>query len=349
VPVRALLVHIGTGVIYCENINDPVDKVWQSLNGALTDVESAAITHLGVHRSGNYVYAASPDYLLQAWFVDLADSQFGLSIVMETANLINMLPPIAPNGFEIVYLFSALGVHPYSGDVVFVAGGGPLFADIHYIFHVSTGLVVTFGTALAPTGGAITPTGAITWGDGVALLPTNNGFITTPDYGASWAWVPVRNTSGFTFWVARADISGLIGIYADQAYAKTQASDDNGTTVTDKSADYYPIYDTFGWAANADNTVGLATVVKVADGKYYLAKTLDGGENWTEIAEQAILGNLFRAFVWIAGTIWMWGDDDKIYLSLDDGATSSDVTGNALTDFPTIGEHLEVKQIEFLQ
>jgi hypothetical protein len=95
----------------------------------------------------------------------------------------------------------------------------------------------------------------------------------------------------------------------------------------------------------------LATVKKIADGKYYLAKTVDGGANWTEISEQLNSGNAFRGFVWISGTVWMWGDDDKIYLSTNDGtlASTTDVTGNALTDFQTPGAHLEVKQIEFLQ
>lgn len=346
IPVRALFVKIGTGVICCENINDAGAKVWQSLNGSLTAAESAAIIRIGVHRSGNYIYAVSPAYLLQAWFVELATSQFGLSIVMETTDLINILPPIAPNGFAINYRFSTIGVHPYSGEGIFVAGGGPLFAEEYYIFHISTSLVVTFGVVLNGL-----PTGNISWGDAEALIGKANGFYATSDFGATWTFITIRATSGFVFGTARAGLSPILGVYADEAYGKTQASTDNATTVTDKSTAYVPISDSFSWAANADNSVGLATVKKIADGKYYLAKTVDGGATWTEIYEQTNSGNAFRGFVWIAGAIWMWGDDDKIYLSTNDGtlASTTDVTGNAKTDFHTGGNHLEVSQIEFLQ
>ena len=349
IPVRALFAHTKAGVYYCENVNDIGTKVWKSLNGILTALESAAIIGMGVHRLGNYVYAISPAYMLQAWFVELAATQFGLSIVMTRDNIRNMIGLLPAVNVD----FASVGVHPYSGEGLFNINK-PAATEDHRFFHFDTNLVVTAGAAVS-TNIDLSP--VLSWGDSEAIVGTvggggsgGSGFLATSDYGVTTTYYPIRSTSGSYFRIARADVSKSFGAVADEAYAKTQNTADNGHTLTDRSTTYIPINEpasAFPWAANPDNSIGLATIRKISGGTYWLASTADGGATWTELASQAS-GNLFRGFCHIYETIWMWGDDTKIYLSLDNGATNTDITGNLLTDFPGIGGVIDIRQLEFM-
>ena len=351
VPVRVIYAHTKAGVYYCENINDVGAKVWHSLNGSLTAAESAAIVGIGVHRLGQYVYAVSPAYLFQATWVDGATSQFGLSAVMNQAQVKAMMSYLETD----TAIFVSIGVHPYSGEGLFVTEKTVGTPRDHPFFHITTDLTIIPGLANSTNIGA---SPVISWGDDEAVLGCvggsgsgGSGVLATTDFGASWNYYPKRSTSGSYYRIARADVSMSIGLSADEAYAVTEKSTDNGHTISDAATTHIPINESasaFSWAANADNTIGLATVKRISGGTYWLASTADGGATWVEIASQASSANLFRAFVHIHDTIWMWGDDTKVYLSMDNGATKTDVTGNLLSDFPGVGGVIDVRMIDFM-
>jgi hypothetical protein len=273
-----------------------------------------------------------------------------LSIVMTRDNLRNILGYIPTVSVD----FASIGIHPYSGEGLFNINK-PDATEDHRFFHIGTDLVITPGTAV-PTNIDLSP--VISWGDAEAIVGTvggagsgGSGFLGTDDFGANWDYYPIRTTGGGYFRIARADVSKLLGAVADEAYQKTEYSIDNGHTLVNGSTAYIPINESasaFPWAANADNSFGLATVHKISDHTYWLAYTEDGGVTWHEIAIQANFANLFRGFCHIYDTIWMWGDDTKVYVSLDNGATNTDITGNLLTDFPGIGNVIDIRQLDFL-
>ena len=56
---------------------------------------------------------------------------------------------------------------------------------------------------------------------------------------------------------------------------------------------------------------------------------------WEEIEEQEQVtpANYYRAFINLFGSVWMWGDNTKVYISTDNGLTHRDATGNLLSSF----------------
>lgn len=335
-----ILALTGTGLYYTETSHTAY-PMWKSLCAGLTTPEKTALVSFGAHNYGSSIYAYSPSNLYRCVFDDtLPATQPGLAVKMTRAD-INTMFGYTPSPTGANPAVMAVGVHPSTGKTMFLAGSDSVYLPDRHFCYVTPSLAVSPGAGYTVNIG-VNP--EIGFGTAAEIVGTNGGFLRTTDTGATVTYSAVHTTSGFNFYQARAGSSDRLGVYANETYTKTQASLNNAVTVADKSTLYRPVSRMQAWAANTDNSVGLATVKRVADNKYVLATTADGGGTWREIAEQPNAQvNPYRGFRHILGDRWIFGDNDAVYQTMDNGASKTNITGDLFTQFSSAS----VKRLEF--
>lgn len=364
IPILAGFALTNTGVYATENVND-VSPLWYSLNGAILPEDLLELTSISCYRIGNYLYASHPKAFCECYFeFGTGTSRF---IELVTLELLALFLPSAvePTTYQFM---DCLGTHPYTNATVFVGNvnwGTPL-QGLFYTFNLNPGIIGDYGVAMnSPNYYNWPGRGPTSYGGTEFCMSGGAGVYFSSDHGATTTrlQLPIWFTDYCV--PVRAGLSDKGGITLDSSFlARTIDGFHTFTNLTpivynpDGSIAsggvptttplYNPITKT-SFAFNTDGSLGLGTVRRVADGKYFLAQTLDVGLTWVELEEQVDQNNPFVAFRHISGTCWLWGDKTHVYASTNEGVTYRDITGNLTTDFgnPTTGR-IDLKMLEFM-